>query len=315
MLLTSGILMKNDFVKNNIRYSLILKRYNLTAMYPEMYLYVLTLSSSGNVLAEFRTNTYEYSPTVPYSADQTACKLYSVWMEGIENEPEEYIEYLEKNEYNKRKRRERPETDSKDAVIIQGSPRPDGNCAIISGWVKETLESSGLSCKIIFPDDMIIHPCIGCYQCYNYGCCTFKDEMDEIIGSVKNSSLLIVCTPVYTDTVPAGIKICIDRFQSYHAMNKIAGIRGLQITEPSGNNRNVNKQKKEIKGLLFSVAGRKGKSNFDHLLPVIEAFFANAKIRYSGRVLADNMDNIRDISKCKNLEDKIKNLTKKTAES
>jgi len=279
-----------------------------------MHLYILTLSSNGNILGEFRTNTYEYSPTVPYNAENTANKYYSEWLSEMDKDPEGFVEYLWKNESKKKKHIDIPKEERKDAVIIQGSPRPDGNCAIIAGWVKESLSSAGYSSKVIFPDDMIIHPCIGCYQCYNYGHCTFDDDMNEILDSVKNTSLLILCTPVYTNTVPAGLKICIDRFQSYHAMNSIADIGHQEITEHSGIKKSENGQKKEIKGLLFAVAGRRGLSNFDHLLPVTEAFFANAGIKFSGKILTDNTDSIRSVRKCRGLEDKIKNLTKKTAE-
>ena len=77
----------------------------------------------------------------------------------------------------------------------------------------------------MYPHDLDIHCCIGCYQCYNTGTCVFDDDMSGIIDAIRGASLLVVCSPVYTNTVPGGLKLLIDRTQAYHAERVLFGGR------------------------------------------------------------------------------------------
>ena len=72
-----------------------------------------------------------------------------------------------------------------DLVIIQGSPRPDGNCGILTGWAADAAQEAGRTAQVIYPHDLDIHCCIGCYQCYNTGTCVFDDDMGSIIDAVR----------------------------------------------------------------------------------------------------------------------------------
>jgi len=112
---------------------------------------------------------------------------------------------------------EPPIVTTSDLVVIQGSPRGDGNCSILARWAVDTVHELGRTAQVIYPHDMDIRCCIGCYQCYNSGSCVFDDDMGSIIGAIKVASLLVVCSPVYTNTVPGGLKLVIDRCQAYHA--------------------------------------------------------------------------------------------------
>ena len=96
-------------------------------------------------------------------------------------------------------------------------------------------------------------------------------------GPSESASLLVICTPVYTNTVPGGLKTFIDRCQAYHAeKNLFTGGR-------------------EKKGLLLSVAGRTGAANFTCVKKVVASFMRNLGIRYAGDILIDRMDSIRDV--------------------
>jgi len=140
---------------------------------------------------------------------------------------------------------------------------------------------------------MDIRCCIGCYQCYNTGTCVFDDDMGSIIGAIKGASLLVVCSPVYTNTVPGGLKLVIDRCQAYHAERVLSG--GWT----------------EQKGLIFSVAGRKGEENFTCITRVISAFLRNLGIEPAGEVLVDRLDAIKDIRTISGMEQNVKNTIQK----
>jgi multimeric flavodoxin WrbA len=116
--------------------------------------------------------------------------------------------------------------------------------------------------------------------------------MGSIIGAIREASLLVVCAPVYTNTVPGGLKLLIDRCQAYHAERILAGGRTGQ------------------KGLIFSVAGRKGEENFACVTQVISVFLRNLGIRPAGEILIDRIDSIRDIRNIPGLEDTVKKKVK-----
>jgi len=77
-----------------------------------------------------------------------------------------------------------------DLVVLQGSPRANGNCSILAGWAVEAAHELGKTARVIYPYDMDIRSCIGCYQCYNTGSCIFDDDMSDIIGAIRNTSCL-----------------------------------------------------------------------------------------------------------------------------
>lgn len=277
--------LKNVLVKSGeAEYLLTLDREDFSALYPRMVRYVLAIREGERLRAVFRTNTFEYSPLSPLAAETAAREKAAEWEQDLATDPAGIF----RNEPAEPARRQPgPATD---LVIIQGSPRPDGNCGILAGWAAEAAKEAGRTSQVIYPHDLDIHCCIGCYQCYNTGTCVFDDDMQSIIDAVREAGLLIVCSPVYTNTVTGGLKLVIDRMQAYHAERTLFGGKGRQ------------------KGILFSVAGRKGGDNFTCVTKVITAFFRNLGIEPTGQVLIDSVDAIKDIRTLPGREDEVKGL-------
>jgi len=116
--------------------------------------------------------------------------------------------------------------------------------------------------------------------------------MGTIIDAIRSTSLLVICSPVYTNTVPGGLKLLIDRCQAYHAERLLSGgITGQR-------------------GLIFSVAGREGEENFTCITRVISAFFRNLGITPVGEILVDRADAIRDIRTIPALEHHVREKVK-----
>ena len=255
-------------------YTLSIEKEDLSHLYPGMERYSLFLISEGNILSVFRTNTYEYSPQVHLDARMAVLRKADYWECQLKSSPPDFLEALLTP-----RTRCVPPLPATDLVVIQGSPRPDGNCSVLAGWAVEAARSLGKTSRVLYPDDMEIRPCIGCYQCYNTGHCTYDDDMSGIIGAIKGASLLVICSPVYTNTVPGGLKLCIDRCMAYHAEISLTG------------------RKRLIHGQTISVCGRTGLSNFGCLLDVVETFMKNLGIRPAEPVLIDGMDQVSDIRK------------------
>lgn len=267
-------------------FQLTLYREDFSKLYPNMQRFVLEASGPGRSPSQFFANTYEYSPLLPGSAESAAWQMMAIWEEDLIRDPDVVFRK------NSRPRKDRPVRPI-DLLILQGSPRPDGNCAILAGWAVEAAHDANRTPAVIYPHDLDIHPCIGCYQCYNTGTCVFDDDMNDIIAGVRGAALVIVCSPVYSNTVPAGLKLVIDRMQAYHAERALYG---------SGRCKN---------GLVFSVAGRKGKGNFSCITSVISAFFHTLGIEKAGEILFDGADSVHDIRTVAGKEETVKALIKK----
>jgi multimeric flavodoxin WrbA len=251
-----------------------------------MIRYTLSVMEGKTIISVFRTNSFEYSPLVPLAAETVAEQTADAWEREIRNNPQGFILNHRQQEP---KRRAVPPSD---LVVIQGSPRALGNCSILAGWAVEAAHELGRTAQVIYPHDMDIRSCIGCYQCYNTGSCVFDDDMESIISAIRESSLLVVCAPVYTNTVPGGLKLLIDRCQAYHAERALEGGR-------TGQN-----------GLIFSVAGRTGEENFTCTTRVISAFLKNLGIKPSGEILIDRIDSLKDIRTIAGLEDTVRKKVK-----
>lgn len=60
---------------------------------------------------------------------------------------------------------------------------------------------------------MEIHPCLGCFSCWNKtpGTCCIQDDMSEVIQKLLWADITIWSFPLYYYTVPGGLKNLIDR--------------------------------------------------------------------------------------------------------
>ncbi len=263
-------------------YTLLLTRRDLSSIYPGLQLFTLRLILGDQTLALFRTNTYEYSPTDPLNAETAARKMAADWVDLLSRDPEAFFAtHLEQVGSP-------PDSGRPDVLIIQGSPRADGNCSLMAGWAAAAAENAGRTFEVVYPHDLWITGCIGCYQCYNTGFCTFNDDMTGIIRSLRHARLLVICTPVYTSTVPGELKLVIDRFQAFHAEMTLAG---------TFRRRN---------SLLCSVAGRTGSENFTCVTRVIHDCMENLHITPSEPILVDGIDRLRDVRKVPGLKERIR---------
>jgi multimeric flavodoxin WrbA len=254
-----------------------------------MVRYVLQAITGGRTVGLFRPSNYEYSPTVPYNAESVARQKMEEWARFLQEKPGLFREQHVRDGVLT----EVPLVPA-DAVIIQGSPRPDGNCSILAGWAADAVREAGLAPRVVYLDDLVIHACIGCYRCYNSGECTFDDDMGGVLASLRGASLLVICSPVYTNTVPGGLKIFLDRCQAYHARRSL-----FDPDHPK-------------QGVLLSVAGRKGKANFTCVTRVVSAFFRNLGIVPAREVLMDAIDQIRDVRAVAGFEEKVKDAVRES---
>ncbi|MFH0974367.1 MAG: flavodoxin family protein [Spirochaetota bacterium] len=99
-------------------------------------------------------------------------------------------------------------------LIINGSARGiEGVTARMAISMTNGLSESGAEVKHIFVNGMDISPCRACMSCMHDspGICTVKDDMTGIYDDFQHSDVFVMATPVYADSMPAQLKMIIDR--------------------------------------------------------------------------------------------------------
>ena len=84
-------------------------------------------------------------------------------------------------------------------LLINGSPRGNGNTYLALNEVAKTLNEEGIDTEIISIGKKAVQGCIACGYCGREGKCTFRDDLyHQIMHNVKEGIYgLVVGSPVY----------------------------------------------------------------------------------------------------------------------
>ncbi|PNV62103.1 FMN reductase [Clostridium sp. chh4-2] len=101
----------------------------------------------------------------------------------------------------------------KKIIILNGSPRPNGNTAALIEAFKKGAEKSGHTVQRIDLQKMNIHPCLGCCGGGKNpdSPCVQKDDMDMIYPVYKEADVVVFASPLYYWTISGQLKCAIDR--------------------------------------------------------------------------------------------------------
>jgi len=103
-------------------------------------------------------------------------------------------------------------------MIVNGSPRRNGNTSIAVHWVQEGAESKGATVDVINLSSMknVGNGCIGCRRCQNseeYRC-FINDDISGAVYAMTDYQVIVFAMPLYFGTVPAQMKSFMDRMYS-----------------------------------------------------------------------------------------------------
>ncbi len=102
------------------------------------------------------------------------------------------------------------------AVLLNGSPRPQGNTAKMASAFTEAAEGAGHKVVRFDVCKMNIKGCLACEYCHGKGegTCIQKDDMQKIYTELKDAELLVLAAPIYYHGISGQLKCAIDRFYS-----------------------------------------------------------------------------------------------------
>jgi multimeric flavodoxin WrbA len=97
--------------------------------------------------------------------------------------------------------------------VLLGSPRKNGNSAVLAGNLSEGAKEKGAQVRFFSLHEMDISPCTGCDSCQdNPGSgCVINDEMKAVYEDLLGSDAIVFAGPVYWFSVSAQMKTVIDR--------------------------------------------------------------------------------------------------------
>ena len=139
-------------------------------------------------------------------------------------------------------------------LILNGSPRKDGNTSIAVNEMVKVFEAEGVEIKVMQIGNQDIRGCIACGSCSKNGKCVFDDAVNEAARIFEEADGLIVASPVYYASANATLIACLDRLfystgfdktmkvgasvavarrggcsATYDELNKYFGISGMPI--------------------------------------------------------------------------------------
>ena len=102
---------------------------------------------------------------------------------------------------------------SKKIVVLNGSPRKNGNTSALVREFSKGAESTGNTVTVFFLGDMDIHECKGCFGGHSSReCpCVQKDDMDKSYPVVRESDIVVLATPLYYWNMSGQLRTAVDR--------------------------------------------------------------------------------------------------------
>lgn len=100
----------------------------------------------------------------------------------------------------------------KKILMLLGSPRKNGNTALLAEAFSKGAKESGHQVTTYWIGKSKINPCKACDYCQrNNGKCMQQDDMTELYELLKTHNTLVIAAPVYYLGLPGSVKNVIDR--------------------------------------------------------------------------------------------------------
>ena len=122
-----------------------------------------------------------------------------------------------------------------EVLIINGSPRKDGNTSIAIREMEKVFAEEGVETETVQIGNQAIRGCIACGSCKKTGKCVFNDVVNELAGKLEAADGLVAATPVYYASANATLIACLDRlFQSTRFDKRMKVGAGVVVARRGG---------------------------------------------------------------------------------
>ncbi len=107
-------------------------------------------------------------------------------------------------------------------LVLNGSPRPNGNTKGMIEAFREGTVSAGHHVDVVDVCQLKISGCLACEYCHTKerGACVQKDDMQQIYDLLNSAEMLVIASPIYYHGITGQLKCVLDRFYSAAYPNK-----------------------------------------------------------------------------------------------
>ena len=103
-------------------------------------------------------------------------------------------------------------------LMINGSPRKDGNTALALAEMRKVFEKNGIETEVYEIGTQTITGCRACGACAKLGRCVVDDAVNEVAAKLAEADGLVIGSPVYFASANGTLVSLLDRlFYSNHA--------------------------------------------------------------------------------------------------
>lgn len=96
-------------------------------------------------------------------------------------------------------------------LMINGSPRKNGNTSIALAEMEKIFQEEGVETQVVQVGNQNIRGCIACLSCKQKGKCVFDDLVNETAPKFEAADGLVIASPVYYASANGGLISFIDR--------------------------------------------------------------------------------------------------------
>ena len=108
-------------------------------------------------------------------------------------------------------------------LILQGSPRANGNTAWMAEEYRKAAVAAGHKVTLVDVSHKKIAGCMACEYCHGKGngACIQKDDMQELYPLLAEAEVLVLAAPIYYFTLSAQIQAPIQRIYNMQKPPKV----------------------------------------------------------------------------------------------
>lgn len=96
-------------------------------------------------------------------------------------------------------------------LMINGSPRKDGNTTIAVNEMVKIFESENIEVEVVQVGTMDIRGCIACGSCHKTGKCVFDDIVNTLHSKLAAADGVVIASPVYYASANGSLISLLDR--------------------------------------------------------------------------------------------------------
>lgn len=101
-------------------------------------------------------------------------------------------------------------------VALLGSPRPEGNSALLANAFLAICQNRGAEVETYLLNKMAYQGCQACMGCKTKAVtCILQDDMTPVYEAIRQADVVVLASPVYFGEFSGQLKTAYDRFYAY----------------------------------------------------------------------------------------------------